>query len=175
MGALQGVVHKTLDMVCRGTALLFYHLGVVYVEGYQSGAMKGTVITFGTFDLLHIGHVHLLRRASQLGARLVVGVSTDELTYKKKGKPPVFSHSDRIEIVRSLRFVDHVFDEEQLSLKKEYVHAHKADLLVMGSDWQGHFDDLRSICEVVYLPRTPNISTTEILKSLTREHTSGSL
>lgn len=126
-----------------------------------------TVITFGTFDLLHIGHVRLLQRAGRLGDRLVVGVSTDHLSFKKKGKFPVFSEAERLEIVASLACVDEVFREESLELKRHYILKHQADLLVMGDDWAGRFDHLRDVCAVRYLPRTEGISTTEILLTLT--------
>ncbi len=120
------------------------------------------VITFGTFDLFHIGHVNILRRARALGSRLVVGVSTDALNVRKKGIHPVFPEDQRMDIISSLRFVDHVFPEESLEQKGEYIRRHKADVLVMGDDWAGRFDMFRDLCEVVYLPRTEGISTTEI-------------
>ena len=126
-----------------------------------------TVITFGTFDLLHVGHVRMLQRASRLGARLVVGVSTDQLNFSKKGKFPVFSQAERLEIVASLACVDQVFLEESLELKRQYVLRYRADVLVMGDDWTGRFDYLRDICDVRYLPRTQGISTTEIVLTLT--------
>jgi choline-phosphate cytidylyltransferase len=125
-----------------------------------------TVITFGTFDVFHIGHLNLLKRAATLGHRLVVGVSTDQLNIKKKGRPPVYCEQDRMEIVRSLACVDDTFPEESLEWKGQYIQAHKADILVMGNDWKGKFDMFREVCEVVYLPRTENISTTEIIASI---------
>ena len=124
--------------------------------------MSKTVITFGTYDLLHVGHVRILQRASELGDRLVVGVSSDDLNYSKKSKYPVFSQSDRMEIIRSIKGVDEVFLEESLELKKEYIRQHKADLLVMGDDWLGKFDWVSDVCEVKYLSRTPDVSTTQI-------------
>ena len=123
-----------------------------------------TVITFGTFDMFHIGHLRLLQRASNLGSRLVVGVSSDALNITKKGRPPIYCESDRLEIVASLKCVDQVFLEESLEKKAEYITKHKADVLVMGHDWKGKFDNLREICDVIYLPRTPSISTTEIIE-----------
>lgn len=134
-------------------------LYVVYVA--KRGAVK-TVITFGTFDLLHIGHLNILERARALGDRLVVGVSTDELNIKKKGAGPVYREDDRCRLIASLRCVDEVFLEESLEKKREYVQHFQAAILVMGDDWGGKFDFVRDICEVVYLPRTPAISTTEI-------------
>lgn len=118
------------------------------------------VITFGTFDLFHIGHLSILRRAADLGDRLIVGVSSDDLNFQKKQTFPICPQTDRMQIVSSLRFVDEVFLEESLELKPDYIRKYKADVLVMGDDWQGRFDDLSSQCEVVYLPRTPVISTT---------------
>lgn len=126
-----------------------------------------TVITFGTFDVFHVGHLRLLQRAARLGDRLVVGVSTDALNYSKKKKYPVFPQDERMEIVGSLRCVDEVFSEQSLERKREYVVAYGADLLVMGEDWKGAFDFLNDVCQVQYLPRTEGISTTEILRGLT--------
>ena len=120
------------------------------------------VITFGTFDLFHIGHVAILERARALGDHLTVGVSTDALNYSKKGKNPIFPEQDRVRIVSSLRAVDEVFLEESLELKESYVRQFQADVLVMGDDWKGRFDFLAPLCEVVYLPRTPEISSTGI-------------
>ena len=125
-----------------------------------------TVITFGTFDLLHIGHVRLLTRAASLGDRLVVGVSTDALSISKKGKAPVFPERDRMEIVGALGCVSLVFPEESLEQKREYVLYHQARILVMGEDWNGRFDALSDICDVRYLPRTAGISTTEIVANV---------
>lgn len=125
-----------------------------------------TVITFGTFDILHIGHINILHRAKALGDRLVVGISTDALNYSKKERYPVYPEAERLEIVRSLRVVDDVFFEEALELKGEYIKRHGADLLVMGADWEGRFDEFKSICEVVYLPRTEGISTTSLIAEI---------
>ena len=121
-----------------------------------------TGITFGTYDLLHIGHIHLLERARALCDRLVVGVSSDALNIRKKAQPPVYSEDERMKIIASLRFVDHVFLEESLELKRAYVQQHGAHLLVMGDDWAGRFDFCQDLCEVIYLPRTPNVSTTQV-------------
>lgn len=125
-----------------------------------------TVITFGTFDLFHIGHVNILRRAATFGERLVVGVSSDELNYAKKGFNPLFSLDDRMAIVASLRFVDEVFVERTLEDKRDYVQAHHADVLVMGDGWAGRFDELSDVCDVVYLPRTPDISSADVRRRL---------
>ena len=123
-----------------------------------------TVITFGTFDILHIGHINILRRARAMGDRLVVGVSSDELNFAKKGRYPVYPQAERCELVGVVRYVDEVFLEESLERKREYIERDRADVLVMGDDWQGRFDGFSDICRVVYLPRTPSISTTSIIE-----------
>ncbi len=128
------------------------------------------VITFGTFDLFHIGHLRLLERAAGLGDQLVVGISSDQLNFRKKGKWPTFSQQDRMDIVAALGCVDGVFSEESLQLKRHYILQHRADILVMGDDWEGRFDDLRDICDVRYLPRTEGISTTQIRSTLSHTH-----
>ena len=128
--------------------------------------MARTVITFGTFDILHIGHLRVIDRARALGDRLVVGVSSDALNLRKKGREPVFSQDERLQIIGALRSVDGVFLEGSLEAKREYITAHGAQVLVMGDDWAGKFDELGDICEVVYLPRTPSISTTAIIEKV---------
>lgn len=125
-----------------------------------------TVITFGTFDVLHVGHIRVLDRARALGDRLVVGVSADQLNISKKGRAPVFSEAERLEIVGSLRVVDEVFVEESLELKRDYVVQYGASVLAMGNDWEGKFDHLSDICEVVYFPRTPSVSTTALIEHI---------
>jgi glycerol-3-phosphate cytidylyltransferase len=122
------------------------------------------VITFGTFDVLHVGHIRVLNRAAALGDRLVVGVSSDRLNFAKKGRNPVFSQQERLEIVSNVKAVDAVFVEESLEQKRDYVLEHAAKVLVMGDDWAGKFDHLSDVCEVVYLPRTPSVSTTAIIE-----------
>ncbi len=122
------------------------------------------VITFGTFDLFHIGHLRILERAKALGDYLIVGISTDALNYSKKQKNPVYSEKERMQIIEALKVVDEVFYEESLELKGEYIKKYNADVLVMGNDWEGRFDEFKSLCEVVYLDRTPSISTTEIIE-----------
>ena len=125
-----------------------------------------TVITFGTFDVFHVGHLNILLRARALGDRLVVGVSTDQLNIKKKGRAPVYREEDRLAIVAAIGCVDEVFREESLEWKGQYIQSHAADVLVMGDDWAGRFDMFKDLCEVVYLPRTENISTTEIIAAI---------
>ena len=122
------------------------------------------VITFGTFDLFHVGHLRILERARALGTSLCVGVSSDELNQQKKGKTPVCSLEDRMAILRALRCVDEVFVEHALELKAQYIQEQAADIMVMGEDWKGKFDDMKAHCEVVYLERTPSISTTALLE-----------
>jgi glycerol-3-phosphate cytidylyltransferase len=128
-----------------------------------------TVVTFGTFDVFHIGHLRILKRARNLGNRLVVGVSTEQLNIDKKGRAPFYSEKERMEIIRSIRFVDNVFPEESLELKRQYLKQYKADILVMGDDWKGKFDEFNDICEVIYLSRTPSISTTAIIEKIRLE------
>ena len=123
-----------------------------------------TVVTFGTYDLFHIGHLRLLQRASALGQELIVGVSSDKLNFDKKSKYPEFSETERMEIIRMIKGVHHVFLEESLDLKRKYLLQYDADVLVMGDDWAGRFDEFNDICDVVYLERTPSISTTAIIE-----------
>ena len=125
-----------------------------------------TVITFGTFDVFHVGHVRVLQRAAELGDRLVVGVSSDALNISKKGRAPVFNEDERLEIISSLRVVDGVFLEESLEKKRDYIVEQQADVLVMGDDWTGKFDWVKDVCEVVYLPRTPSVSTTGLIEHI---------
>ena len=122
-----------------------------------------TVITFGTFDLFHVGHLRLLQRAKAYGGRLVVGVSSDDLNVKKKTKLPIIPQNNRVEIIKGISGVDEVFLEESLELKPAYIQQYDADILVMGKDWEGKFDALNSLCQVVYLKRTENISTSYLL------------
>ena len=128
--------------------------------------MSRTVITFGTFDVVHVGHLRVIERAAALGDRLVVGVSADALNMRKKDRLPVFSEAERLAIVGALKPVDEVFVEESLELKREYILKFGADVLVMGDDWEGRFDEFKDICEVVYLPRTPAISTTALIEKI---------
>ncbi|MCT4712320.1 adenylyltransferase/cytidyltransferase family protein [Enterobacteriaceae bacterium H11S18] len=122
------------------------------------------IITFGTFDVFHVGHINILERAAQYGDHLTVGVSSDALNFSKKGRYPIYPESDRCKIIRSLKFVNEVFVEESLEFKKKYIEKCNADILIMGDDWAGRFDWVNEICQVIYLPRTPSISTTEIIE-----------
>ena len=123
------------------------------------------VITFGTFDLYHVGHVRLIERASKYG-QVIVGVSSDELNMSKKSRLPIYSYTERKEIIASNRHVIKVFKEECLEKKRDYILHYKADTLIMGDDWQGKFDHLNDICNVVYLPRTETISTTATIDKI---------
>lgn len=124
------------------------------------------IITFGTFDVLHIGHIRILQRARALGDYLIVGVSSDALNFSKKQRYPVYSESERMEIVQAISGVNEVFREDSLDLKGNYIKKYQADILVMGDDWAGRFDDFKSLCEVVYLPRTEGISTTQLISEI---------
>ncbi|WP_436793939.1 adenylyltransferase/cytidyltransferase family protein [Actinospongicola halichondriae] len=124
------------------------------------------IITFGTYDIFHVGHLRLLDRARAMGDHLTVGVSTDELNESKKGRRPIYSFAERCEILRGLRIVDEIFPEESLEKKRDYLVEHRADILVMGDDWEGRFDDLADTCEVRYLPRTPAVSTTAVIEKI---------
>ncbi len=124
------------------------------------------IITFGTFDVFHIGHLRILERAAALGDRLIVGVSSDALNISKKGRPPVFPESERMRIVAALRCVDEVFLEESLEKKRDYLLHCQADVLAMGDDWKGRFDEFSDICRVVYFERTPAVSTTAVIEKI---------
>ncbi len=127
------------------------------------------VITYGTFDLLHYGHINLLKRARALGAYLVVCVSTDEFNLNEKNKKCYFSYEKRKLMLEALRCVDEVVPEENWDQKRTDVHKYDIDVFVIGDDWKGKFDFLKEEgCEVVYLERTPEISTTQIKKDLNR-------
>jgi glycerol-3-phosphate cytidylyltransferase len=122
------------------------------------------IITFGTFDVFHIGHVNILERAKDLGDYLIVGVSSDALNVEKKGRAPIYSEQERVQIVQSLYCANEVFIEESLELKGHYIQKYKADVLVMGDDWKGRFDMFSTLCEVCYFPRTEGISTSDIIQ-----------
>ena len=123
------------------------------------------VITYGTFDLLHVGHVNLLKRAKEMGDYLVVAISSDEFN-EIKGKKSHFSFEDRKHILESIKYVDEVIAEHTWEQKTLDVKTHDIDVFVIGDDWEGKFDFLSSQCDVVYLSRTPNISSTMIKSDL---------
>ena len=120
------------------------------------------VITYGTFDLLHYGHINLLRRAKQQGDYLIVALSTDEFNWNSKQKTCYFNYDKRKELLEAVRFVDLVIPEENWEQKVEDIALYRVDSFVMGDDWAGKFDFLKEHCEVVYLERTKEISTTQI-------------
>ncbi len=122
-------------------------------------------ITYGTFDTLHYGHILLLKRARELGDRLIVAVSSNEFN-AQKGKKTYLDYLTRREIVMAIRYVDMVIPETSWEQKASDIREHEIDVFVMGDDWQGKFDFLKPHCEVVYLPRTPAISSTFIKSGL---------
>lgn len=124
------------------------------------------VITYGTFDLLHYGHINLLKRAKAYGDYLIVALSTDEFNWNSKQKKCYFTYEERKKMLEAIRYVDLVIPEECWEQKVTDVKEFKVDTFVMGNDWEGKFDFLKDSCEVVYLPRTPEISTTQIKKDL---------
>ena len=125
------------------------------------------VITYGTFDLLHYGHINLLRRAREQGDYLVVALSTDEFNWNQKQKKCYFTYEQRKQLLEAVRYVDLVIPEENWDQKRTDVHTYQFDTFVMGDDWAGKFDFLKEEgVEVVYLPRTPEISTTQIKQEL---------
>ena len=121
------------------------------------------VITYGTFDLLHYGHINLLRRAKELGDYLIVALSTDEFNWNEKRKKSYFSFEQRKAMLEAIKYVDEVIAEDNWEQKRTDIHTHNVDIFVIGDDWQGKFDFLEEEgCQVVYLTRTPEISTTQI-------------
>ncbi|MBL5769309.1 glycerol-3-phosphate cytidylyltransferase [Heyndrickxia sporothermodurans] len=123
------------------------------------------VITYGTFDLLHWGHINLLKRAKELGDYLVVAISTDTFN-EIKNKKSYHSYENRKMILESIRYVDEVIPENSWDQKIKDVKDHNIDIFVMGDDWKGKFDFLKDHCQVIYLPRTIGISTTKIKQDL---------
>jgi glycerol-3-phosphate cytidylyltransferase len=123
------------------------------------------VLTYGTYDLLHWGHINLLKRARELGDHLTVGLSTDQFN-EIKNKSSYYCYENRKIILESIRFVDEVIPENSWDQKINDIIQHKIDLFVMGDDWEGKFDFLKEYCQVLYLPRTVNVSTTKIKKDL---------
>lgn len=123
------------------------------------------VITYGTYDLLHVGHINLLRRAKEMGDYLIVAISSDEFN-ALKNKKAYYSFEDRKKILESIKYVDEVIAERTWEQKISDVVDNDVDIFVMGSDWTGKFDFLKDYCEVIYLPRTEGISTTKIKNDL---------
>ncbi len=124
------------------------------------------VITYGTFDLLHYGHVNLLQRAKEFGDYLIVALSTDEFNWQEKQKVCYFNFEERKRLLEAIRYVDLVIPENCWEQKVTDVKEFRVDTFVIGDDWEGKFDFLKSYCEVIYLPRTPEISTTQIKENL---------
>ena len=125
------------------------------------------VITYGTYDLLHYGHINLLRRARELGDYLIVGLSSDEFNHDEKGKECYFSFEQRKTMLDAVRFVDQVIPESCWEQKRSDIQEYDVDIFVMGDDWKGQFDYLEEEgVKVVYLERTPEISTTQIKTDL---------
>ncbi len=124
------------------------------------------VITYGTYDLLHYGHINLLRRAKALGDYLIVALSTDEFNQREKGKKSYFPYAERKAILEAIRYVDLVIPEESWEQKATDVERYQVDVFVIGDDWAGKFDFLKDKCEVVYLPRTPDVSSSKIKREL---------
>ena len=129
--------------------------------------MPKTIITYGTFDMFHVGHLNLLRRLSEMADRVVVGVSTDEFNLGK-GKKTLIPYEQRAQIVEAIEYVDLVIPEESWEQKLSDVKDHGVDIFAIGKDWEGKFDFLEELCEVQYLTRTQSISTTDLKRSLKR-------
>ncbi|QEM80769.1 glycerol-3-phosphate cytidylyltransferase [Halomonas binhaiensis] len=126
-----------------------------------------TIITYGTFDMFHIGHLNLLRQLKEMGDKVVVAVSTDEFNLGK-GKKTLIPYEQRVQIVESIQYVDLVIPEESWEQKTSDVEKYNVDVFAIGDDWEGKFDFLKDQCEVIYLARTKNISTTDLKRSLKR-------
>ncbi|GAB3805783.1 glycerol-3-phosphate cytidylyltransferase [Virgibacillus kimchii] len=127
-----------------------------------------TVITYGTFDLIHEGHIHILRRAKALGDYLIVGLSTEHFN-RVKNKKAYHTYAQRKMILEAIRYVDHIIPENSWEQKTDDIQRYEADIFVMGDDWEGKFDYLKTYCEVIYLPRTKGISSTKIKDDLFRQ------
>jgi len=127
--------------------------------------MSKTVITYGTFDLFHVGHLRLLQRAKVLGDRLIVAVSTDEFN-EMKGKKTIIPYEQRAEIVANIKCVDLVIPEKSWEQKTDDIKKYDVDFFVIGEDWKGKFDFLKENCKVIYLPKTKGISTTQLKSAI---------
>ena len=123
------------------------------------------VLTYGTFDMFHIGHLKLLQRLKQLGTKLIVAVSTDEFN-GIKGKKTIIPYNQRAAIVEAIKYVDMVIPENDWEQKVKDIKKYNVDIFSMGHDWEGKFDELKEYCDVVYLPRTEGISSTDLKDTL---------
>lgn len=130
--------------------------------------MAKTVITYGTFDLFHYGHARLLARLTGLGDNLIVAVSSDEFN-EAKGKTAFIPYEQRAEIVSQIKGVSLVISENSWAQKELDIKKHNVDVFAIGDDWAGEFDYLKRHCDVLYLPRTPNVSSSEIRERLNQE------
>lgn len=128
------------------------------------------VITYGTFDLFHYGHLALLKRAKSLGDYLIVALSTDEFN-KIKNKKSFFTYEQRKEMLEAIKYIDLIIPECSWAQKRSDILKYNVDVFVMGDDWAGKFDELKDLCEVVYLPRTKDISSSEIKSILNYANT----
>ena len=126
------------------------------------------VLTCGTFDLLHTGHINLLRRAKTFGDYLIVGLSTNKFN-KLKNKDNFLPYKQRKVILEAIKYVDKVIPERNQDQEKSDAKKYKVDVFVIGDDYRGEFDELREHCEVIYLKRTPNISTTSLKRSIAKK------
>ena len=129
--------------------------------------MSKTILTYGTFDMFHIGHLKLLKRLSMLGDKLIVAVSSDEFN-EIKGKKTIIPYAQRAEIVEAIKYVDMVIPENDWKQKVIDIKKYNVDTFAMGHDWEGKFDELKEYCKVVYLPRTEGISTTALKQQLNK-------
>ena len=127
------------------------------------------IITYGNFDLLHYGHINLLKRAKALGDYLIVALSTDEFSLNEKNKKTYFNYHIRKEFLESIRYVDLVIPENSWEQKESDIKEYQIDCFVIGDDWKGKFDFLKPLCQVVYFERTPDISTTQIKNNINKE------
>lgn len=123
-----------------------------------------TIITYGTFDIFHVGHVRLLKRLKELGDRLIVAVSTDDFN-RQKGKSSLINFDDRCEVLSSVKYIDLIISESSWDQKRRDIEYYNVDIFAIGDDWLNKFDDLKDLCEVIYLPRTFGISSTSIKTS----------
>ena len=135
--------------------------------GTQTLNSGKTILTYGTFDMFHIGHLKLLERLSALGDKLIVAVSTDEFN-EVKGKKTIIPYEQRAAIVEAIQYVDMVIPENDWEQKVKDIKQYNVDIFAMGHDWEGKFDELKEYCDVVYLPRTEGISTTDLKQQLSK-------